>query len=154
MHIYVCRSFNQCELHFRYESMHSSLKLILNTKFPIESKHCQAKPATLLLGHLKDFFPRKILDRSMCSKVFRNFLPTQDLFLWLSKVLANERRIYTCNVFTHWIKPWYKHIYQSPDKSFMRNYLFYKVINYACPCLCLRDINEIKGRLLRLIVCY
>ena len=26
-------------------------------------------------------------------------------YLWLSKVLANERRCYKCNIFSHWLRP-------------------------------------------------
>ena len=27
-------------------------------------------------------------------------------YLWLNEVLANERRLYMCHIFSHWLRPW------------------------------------------------
>ena len=56
----------------------------------------------------------------MSSAKWRPFCPGRDeLNLWLSKVLANDRRRYICNIFSHWLRP-------SPamDRKWTQAYMF------------------------------
>ena len=59
------------------------------------------------------------------------------LYLWLSKVSANERWLYICNIISHWLRPC-SAIDRISALVFTRGQFWPSGIVIACVCVCVR----------------